>query len=91
MQGTDTSVEVPQEVTLRNATTSSFASSGVVGRAYVPSREKLAARTVSPTTSTNTRGLCGAIATRISRASVPTGSRGARMSRAPRARFPTSP
>ena len=60
MQGTDTSVDVPHEVTLLNAMTSSRASSGVVGRAYPPSSEKLAARTVSPTTSTNTRGFCGA-------------------------------
>ena len=89
MQGTDTSVDVPHEVTLRNAVTSSFASSGVVGRAY-PSTEKFAARAVSPTTSTNTRGL-RAIATRITRASVPTGSRGARASCAPRARLPASP
>ena len=51
MQGTETSVEVPQEVTSLKAMTPVFASSGLVSRGY-PSNEKLAARAVSPTTST---------------------------------------
>ena len=75
MQGTDTSVEVPQEVTLLNAIDVESSRAPGWSRAGSRSSEKLAARAVSPTTSTNTRGFVRRHATRIMRASVPTGSR----------------
>ncbi len=84
MQGSDTSVLVPQATTSGKFTTGRRASSGVVWRAW-PDRPQLAARAVSPTSSTS--GLSRPRQDAPWAASRPIGSRGRA---APRASEPAT-